>query len=136
MFQKDYILRLIEEISKVLEKALKLKNNNDFDSAKQVLNNAYENLLKIKKQDFLHIPNQKLIELLQNTFDMDIKKIELLSKLLTEDANLETDYASKIKLSEKALFLLEHISETDKTFSFERINQIKQLKDNLSNSLQ
>lgn len=99
---------------------MRLKNNNDFDSAKQVLDNAYENLLKIKKQNFLHIPNQKLIELLQNTFDMDLEKIELLSKLLTEDANLETDYANK----------------TDKTFSFERINQIKQLKDNLSYSLQ
>ncbi len=131
MIQKDYILRLIEEAAKVLAQIFKLKENRDFDSARKTLDKAYTEILKIDKFEILIRPTEKLITYLTLDLKLEPGKIEIISDFLAEDAFLETDLIVKKNLIEKSLLLTNYVNEFDKTFSFERVAKVKQLKEML-----
>ena len=128
MIQKDYILRLIEEAAKVLAKALKLKNDGDYEQAKQILDEAYNDILKIDKNAALFVSNNEFIAYLTNGLQLEPGKIEILANFFTEDASIEENILTKKNLIEKALLLYKYIGESDKTFSFERINKTTRLQ--------
>ena len=64
------------------------------------------------------------------TIDLKLEpgKFEIISNFLAEDAFLEKDVIVKKNLIDKSLLLTNYINESDKTFSFERVAKIKQLK--------
>ncbi len=131
MIQKDYILRLIEEAAKVLAQIFKLKENRDFDSARKTLDKAYTEILKIDKFEILIRPTEKLIPYLTLDLKLEPGKIKIISDFLAEDAFLETDLIVKKNLIEKSLLLTNYVNEFGKTFSFERVAKVKQLKEML-----
>lgn len=128
MIRKDYILRLIEEATEALAIALKLKNNGKLDQAKQSLEKAYNDILKIDKQAALFISNHEFIDYLTDGLKMETAKMEMLASFFAEDASLEENSLTKQSLIEKALLLLEYINKRDKIFSFDRINKTAQLQ--------
>lgn len=60
MYQKDYILRLIEEMTKFLAVVLGLMKKGDYQKASKQLENSYYDLLKEDAAYFRRIPEENI----------------------------------------------------------------------------
>lgn len=130
MQQKDFILREIEKIGTLLlyliGKFVPAKSVEEQQHTEELINkelkeqygNDLEHILSVEEKDFE-------IVFTQNTgFNYD--NIELLADLLFTIGNNQSQ--TKTDYLEKALQLYEYINEKSKTYSFERISKIEEIK--------
>jgi len=130
MEQKDFLLREIEKISIIIRYLLGLYVPPKTIQEQQNIENLFnkelkerygkdlEYILNIKKNDF-----EK--EFIQSK-GFNYENIELLADLLTTIGN--NQFSETQLYLNKSLDLYEYIDQKSKTFSFERINKINNLK--------
>ncbi|MGK7396540.1 MAG: hypothetical protein ACNS62_18315 [Candidatus Cyclobacteriaceae bacterium M3_2C_046] len=127
MFKKDFILRIIEEIARMIGKMLKLIDQNDYSGAEDLAQKGYQ-MLQVAPQ----IIGKDLISLIKylekNSFDY--ARMEALADLMKAEGDLrkaqqDPDYRNRYLV---ALGLYEYIDNNDKTFSFLRSEKINNLK--------
>ena len=130
MEQKDYILREIEKISTLLMyligKFIPAKSIEEQQLTEELINkelkerygNDLDYILSLEETDFEII-------LTQNK-GFNFENLELLADLLFTIGN--DDFESKTNYLKKALELYEYIDKKSKTFSFERISKIEEIK--------
>lgn len=127
MFQKDYILRIIEELAKLLARVLGLIKNNDFEPAENLLEKAYE-LLKLDRS----WKDKSIPEIIKhlNSMESSFGQMEAIADILRTEGDFyfaqERPEAEQYWL--KALAIYEYIEKSDKVFSFERNNKLNDLK--------
>jgi len=129
MEQKDYILREIEKIGMVLRAILnRLMGSGDspaiqiekqFEETKEMLANQMD----FDLEKFLAHNEANSMKYLSQYRGINLENIETLAKVLMQ-MGLQRNSTHKKSYLEKALHLFNHCNQSDKTFSFEREENI------------
>ena len=127
MIKQDYLLRLIQEVMRAISMILHGKKNEE--EKQKELDKCYQTFLGKDKTFFL----SKNLEELTHTFSEEpeanqMMKLEALATIMEGDAQLTTNSEEQYKLTIKALYLLEYVSQWERTYSIERELKIMKLK--------
>jgi len=108
MYQKDFILRMIEMMAELVAGILGLIRKKDFEKASQTLENAYSDFLKEDAAFFRNIRKEQLIEKLLKEHNYINGHLEILAELFYAEAELllaqNKGYESK-EFFEKASYI-------------------------------
>lgn len=88
MYQRDYILRILEMLSELVSGILGLIQKGDFAKASKSLENAYLDLLEVDAAFFNVIPNENIAEILTQKYNYTNGHFEILCELLFLQAEL------------------------------------------------
>ncbi len=123
MFQKDYILRMVEMIGDLIAALLGLIKKGNLEQAEKILERGYYELLRRDASYFQLIPKEQLTDKLLSDHDFTNGHLSVLSELFFAEATL-SEAQNKLNNSlicyEKSLILLEFLEEEDKTWSAQR----------------
>ncbi len=135
MFQKDYILRMVEMIGELIAAFLGLIKKGDLDQAEKMLERGYIEFLRRDAAFFLIIPKDQLTHTLISEHHYEHGHLTVLAELFYAEAALN-EARGKLPFSlvcyEKALLLLEFLEKEDKTWSAKREERIGFLKTKIS----
>jgi len=135
MYQRDFILRMIEMLAELVAGILGLIKKGDFQKASQSIDNAYQDLLKQDAGFFNKIPLNKLTDSLIQEHNFTNGHIEILSELFYTQAELsfvQQKYCESLEFYQKSFFLLEFVIKESQTFSFEKQSKISTLKNRIA----
>ena len=131
----DFFRRKSQNLSTVIESIYGLRTNDQADKA-----------LAVASQNFSELAGYTLSEILEMKADVYLQEIlkqhlslsylEQLVKFLLETSEIFTQLqknAEMLNLSEKALYLIRHLIETDKTYSPERESFVALLEEKIKN---
>jgi predicted translin family RNA/ssDNA-binding protein len=134
MFQKDYILRMIEMIGDLIATLLGLIKKGDLEQAEKILERGYMELLRKEAAFFQAIPKDQLTTLLIEEHNYEHGHLEILAELFFAEATLseaQQKMSYSLKCYEKSLILLEFLEEEDKTWSAKREERIVNIKNRI-----
>ena len=139
MYQRDYILRMIEMMAELIAGILGLIKKGDFQQASKSLDNTWYDFLKQDAALFRSIDKEKLTDELISRHNYTHGHLEILSELFYAEAELlyaQGQQSKSIEFYEKTLILYEFVNKESKTFSFDKElkisiirNRIAQLKE-------
>ncbi len=134
MYQRDYILRMIEMLGELIAGIFKLIRVGDFTKASQAIENAYYDFLKKDASFFRNLKKENIVHELLQYHNYVNGHLEILSELFYADA--EYHYAHKnfplsLEFYEKALILFEFVEKESKTFSLDKKSKIESVKDRI-----
>lgn len=131
----DFFRRKSQNLSTVIESIYGLRTNDQADKA-----------LAVASQNFSELAGYTLSEILEMKADLYLQEIlkqhfslsylEQVVKFLLETSEIFTQLqknAEMLNLSEKALYLIRHLIETDKTYSPERESFVALLEEKIKN---
>lgn len=136
MYQKDYILRMIEMLGDLLAGIFGLVKKGDLTEASEKLDRIYYDILKEDAAFFRSIPTADLTRKLIGEHNYTNGHLEILAELFNAEAELELaqgNQAGAIEFSEKALLLFEFIDLQQKTLSAERLDKIAAIRERIDN---
>jgi len=136
MYQKDYILRMIEELGKFLALLFGLIKKGEYKKASEQLGNIYYDLLKEDAAFFRNIPEEYLAHELLEKHNYTNGHLEILAELFNAEAELclaQNDKPGAFSNSRKSLQLFRFIDTELKTYSQERIDKMKEIEERLKN---
>lgn len=131
MYQKDYILRMLEMLAELVAGILGLIKKGDFQKASQSIDHAYMDLLKQDAGFFQNIPLNKLTDNLIQEHHFTNGHLEILSELFYAQAELsfaQNNHSKSLEFYQKSLHLLEFVIKESQTFSLEKQSKITFLK--------
>jgi len=128
MYQKDYILRMIEMLGDLIAAILGLVRKGDFEQASEQLGRVYYDMLKQDASYFRTIPEEELTQKLLHEHNFTNGHLEILAELFNAEAELELaqdNRAGSLEYSRKSLILFRFVDAEQKTFIPERINKME-----------
>ena len=131
MYQKDYILRMVEMIRDLIMGILGLIRKGDFERAGVEIERLYHNFLREDSAFFASIPATDLTTKLLQEHNYNNGHLEMLAWLFDAEAELEDARGNdklSLEFSRKALALFEFIDNEQKTYSLERTKKIESIK--------
>lgn len=131
MFQKDYILRMIEMIGDLIAAIQGKIRNSDYKEASDLISNIYSDFLREDASFFRKIPEQDLTTKLLRDHNYTNGHLAILSELFNIEAELslaEGNRSGSLECSRKALILLQFLDAEEKTYFQERIDKMDILK--------
>ena len=134
MYQKDYILRMIEMLGQLIAGILGLIKKGNFEQAEDQLENLYYTMLKEDSAFFRDIPVDELTDKLLHDHNYTNGHLEVLTELFNAEAELRLAKGEKsgaLEYSQKSLRLFEFIDAEYKTYSRERIDKIAAIKERI-----
>ncbi len=84
MFQRDYILRLVEQLAKTLGVVLTLKKARRFDEAELAIAKAAQNLIGLDVETLLALPVEQIVSLFSPSGSLDAGKCIVVAEILYE----------------------------------------------------
>jgi hypothetical protein len=135
MYQKDFILRMIEMLGELIAGILGLIRKGEFPKATEALENAYYDFLKEDAAFFRRIPKEKLTDELIGEHNYTNGHLEILSELFYTEAELlyaERKHAESKVFYEKALLLFEFIEKETETYSLDKKTKMTTIQDRIS----
>jgi hypothetical protein len=135
MYQKDFILRMIEMIAELVAGILGLIKKGDFKQASQSLDYAYHNFLKQDASLLQSIPKEELTATLLREHNYNNGHLEILSELFYAQAELfyaQGKQTESLEFYEKALILLDFITKESETYSLEKQSRLSTLQDRIA----
>jgi hypothetical protein len=134
MYQKDYILRMIEMLGDLIAAIMGLIKKGDYEKASWQLERIYYDMLKEDAAFFRAIPEAELTSKLLQVHHYTNGHLEILAELFHTEAGLELAKGNRtgcLEYFQKALILFEFIDQEQKTYSPDRMNRIAVIKDNM-----
>jgi hypothetical protein len=131
MYQKDFILRMIEMMGDLIAAILGKIKNGKLEQAALAIENAYYDFLKEDAGFFRGLPKEKLTEDLIKKHNYTNGHLEILAGLFFAEAELldaEGNYSKSLETYEKALLLYIFVDNGTKTFSFDTESRILLIK--------
>jgi len=135
MYQKDYILRMVEMIGDLIAAFLGLLKKGDLDQAEKLMERGYTELLRNDASFFLLIPKEELTDKLLGEHHYEHYHLEILSELFFAEASLAEARHKKghsLDCYEKSLLLTEFLEQEDKTWSARREERKALLREKIS----
>ena len=135
MFQKDYILRMIEMIGDLIAAILGLIKKGDLEQAEKMIERGYYELLRRDASFFQLIPKEHLTDKLLGDHHYTNGHLTVLAELFYAEAMVSKAYDKRDNSRvcfEKSLLLLEFLEQADKTYSEKRIERMNQIKEQLA----
>lgn len=132
MYRRDYFKKQIDELGKVLTSLLsdllKLKNDGNTNRGVEATNEVLQNELTIDLSQLLSIPDDTFIEELKKKqiTDDNLNRLADILLVFADDANEQG--TQRDLLYKKCLLLLEHVQQSDSTYSMERHEKIERIK--------
>jgi hypothetical protein len=127
MYEKDFIIRLIQSFFEAILRINDKIENGDIESAKTDIEKTYE-LLGESATFFRKATFNDLLIFLNQEHDVQLKKIDLLATLISTDAKIQSSKTLKCSMLKKAKKLWEYYNHNSKEFSFEREEQLVYIK--------
>ena len=137
MYQKDYILRMIEMIGDLIAQILGLLKKNNTKQASQILENAYHDLLKKDASYFRSLSKNKLTTDLLAEHNYTHKHLQILAELFYAEAeiqNAKEQYSLSKEYYEKSLILFEFVEQNSINFSLSLEQKISLIKSKIKTS--
>jgi hypothetical protein len=135
MYQKDYILRMIEMLGDLLAAIFGLARKGDINQASEKLERIYYDMLKEDAAFFRSIPRNKLTDVLLEKHNYTNGHLEILAELFNAEAEVEMvrgNSTGSLEYSEKSLILFEFIDPRQKTLSLERLDKMASIRKRIS----
>lgn len=139
MYQKDFILRMIEMFGEFLAGIMRLIKKGDFNRASDQIGRIYYDMLKEDASFFRSLPEDDLTKTLLENHNYTNGHLEILAELFNAEAELslaQGDKSGSLEFSRKSLILFEFIDADQKTYSLERLNKIETIRQRIENLLQ
>ena len=130
MFEKDYLMRLIQTLLDAINKILNSIDNEDIEGAKKQISDSFR-LLGNEEDYFSKTDYKKLIEFFKSKEGNYLKRVEFLAELIYLEATIEENKILKYEKFEKSKKLFEYYSEFSKEYSFEINNKLVFIKNEL-----
>ncbi len=134
MYQKDYILRMMEMLGDLLAAIFGLIKKGDYKKASEQLSKIYFNMLKEDAAFFRAIPAKDLTNKLMKEHNYTNGHLEILAELFNAEAELEITQGHKsdsLEYLEKSLMLFEFIDREQKTYSAERQKKMNSIREKI-----
>lgn len=131
MYNKDFVLRMIEMLSDLIAGILGLLKEGKIEEASEKLDTAYYDFLKEDAAFFRNIPIENLTQKLLVEHNYTLGHLEILSELFCAEAELQAANNKKESAREyfqKALALHEYVVKESNSFSFEQQNKMSSIK--------
>jgi hypothetical protein len=131
MYQKDFILRMIEMMGEFIAGILGLIKKGELQQATLELDHAYFNFLKQDAAFFRNLEKDKLTTVLIEDHNYTNGHLEILSELFYAEAELlytEGKHKESLEFYEKALILFEFIEQGSKTYSVDKKKRLPELQ--------
>lgn len=138
MYQKDYVLRMIEMIGELIAQILGLLNKKNTKKASQILENAYRDFLKEDASFFRSLPKEKLTNSLLQEHNYTDEHLQVLAELFYAEAEIQNAKEQKALASEyyeKSLILFRFVVKNSSNFSIRLEQKINSLEKKLNHSL-
>lgn len=138
MYQKDYILRMIEMIGELIAQILGFLNKKNTKKASQILENAYRDFLKEDASFFRSIPKEKLTNSLLQEHNFTDEHLQVLAELFYAEAEIQNAKEQKALANEyyeKSLILFRFVAENSTNFSIRLEQRINLLEKKMNHSL-
>jgi hypothetical protein len=135
MYQKDYILRMVEMLGDLIAAVFGLVRKGDFQQASENLERIYYDMLKEDAAFFRSIPKENLTHELLEKHDYTNGHLEILAELFNAEAELAEAQGNPqgcLEYSEKALLLFEFIDLQQKTLSLDRLDKMTLIRDRIT----
>lgn len=134
MYQRDYLLRMIEMAARLIAGILGLIRKKEFIKAEEGLNDLYHDILREDAAFFRELPEEKLTKVLLEEHNYTNGHLEVLAELFNAEAELSLakgEIKESSAYSRKALKLLEFIDTVERTFSQERIDRMETIRNRI-----
>lgn len=134
MYQKDFILRMIEMMGDFIAALMGRIKKREFPKATEMLDNLYQDLLKEDAAFFRAIPQGQLTVKLIQEHNYTNGHLQILAELFYAEAELRYAQGLKAESEEfysKSLHLLEFLDAASRTFSMEQQERIKTIQSRL-----
>jgi hypothetical protein len=134
MYQKDYILRMIEMLGDLLAALFGMIRRGEFTQASEKLERIYYDMLKEDASFFRSIPIEDLTHKLLEEHNYTNGHLEILAELFNAEAELaagEGNLKGCLEYSEKSLLLFEFIDLQQKTLSLDRLDKMTAIRDRI-----
>jgi len=132
MYQKDYILRMIEMLGDLLAAIFGIVIKGDYFKASEKLEQIYFDMLKEDAVFFRSIPKEELTHRLLEEHNYTSGHLEILAELFNAEAELalaQGDSTGSLEFSEKSLLLFEYVDVYRRTLSLERLDRMSVLRE-------
>jgi hypothetical protein len=131
MYQKDYILRMIEMLGDYIRAVIDLISHGKLREAEDKLGEAFYTMLQKDSWFFQNISLDQLTRTLIEDHNYTNNHLMILAELLYVEAELEYAKANNVRsllLYKKSLALFVFVDEAYRTYSFERLERIGEIK--------
>ena len=131
MYQKDYILRMIEMLGDLLAAIFGLIKRGDYTKASEQIGKIYYDMLKEDAAFFRDIPAGELTSKLLKEHNYTNGHLEILAELFNAEAELEFAKGNKsgsLEYSKKSLLLFEFIDLEQRTLFPERLLKMAEIR--------
>ncbi|MBN1999443.1 hypothetical protein JW935_17930 [candidate division KSB1 bacterium] len=88
MIEKDYIMRMIQQLVMVLARVLFFKQMNNYDKALEEIDDAFRNLLKVEPGSIAFLPTDDIISLLSERGEQCWEQCIVMAELLREEGEI------------------------------------------------
>jgi hypothetical protein len=136
MYQKDFILRMIEMFGELLAGIMGLIRKGEYTRASDQIGRVYNDMLKEDASFFRALPENDLTKSLLENHNYTNGHLEILAELFNAEAELSLargNIAGSLEFSRKSLILFEFVDADQKTYSLERVNKIETIKQRIEN---
>jgi len=134
VYQKDYILRMIEMLGDMLAAIFGLVRKGDFEQATEKLERIYYDIMKDDASFFRSIPKEDLTHKLLNEHNYTNGHLEILAELFNAEAEIAGAQGNSqecLEYSEKSLLLFEFVDLHQKTLSMDRLDKMTVIRDRI-----
>ena len=135
MYQKDYMLRMIEMLGELLRAIFGMITKGQYEQAEKSLHEAYLTTLRKDASFFQQIPIEQLTDELIKEHNFTNAHLEMLAELMFAEATL---LCSKNKKQEslpfyhKSLLLFKFVNDSYRAYSRDRLEKMETITERLS----
>ena len=136
MYQKDFILRLVEQFGKLIADIMRLIKKGEYPKAAELLEHCYYDFLKEDAAWFRDLPDDQLTDKLMENHNYTNDHLEILAGLFNAEAELDLAQGKKtdcLQYSKKALIIFEFVDKNSKLYSEARLKMIEEIKSRINN---
>lgn len=130
MFQRDYILRMIEEFAKFLAAITGLKAGGNLEEALKKIDEAYNELLEVNPKMIKSLSEDEVLDYFQKEKEYDNQQLNMVAELLYQEGMIyveEGDPVSARNVLEKSKILIGYLMDNDSTFSFDWYEKLHEI---------
>jgi hypothetical protein len=125
---------MIAMMMKFIGELLRLIRKGELEKASEVLEEGYRRFLREDAIFFRNIPEERLTQILLQEHNYTSGHLEVLAELFNAEAELDLAQDNRkgsLEYSRKALLLFEFVDKEQKTYSAERLDKMKALRNRI-----
>ena len=132
MYEKDYIMRMVEAFSRMIARIMGLREKGELDEAEALILEAYDTILKIDPDTLRSFDDKAWDSFCRERTPQELEMIADLFRMEGEIRIDLGDHEGVYRLLYKSLELLKYVDDHTHTFSVVRFDKISSLEQKLS----